>query len=248
MKVTRARLHCKTHRLCDPDRHQRCAGVLHAGAYHARRSAGGGAAGGCLSGTRKSVAYRLRLRSSVAGSVRAMAVESGQRRSRSLNRHRATGTERSDARRRQYRDIGHRRGSHRVLAGIVLRIDRRLLPRHLDRQGSDIYRDRRRFAPALLARNGAGDHLLGAAELVACGGRRAGRLRRVAVGLGAYPLPRSAGHHDRSDTDGNRHAHHAGADRRHIEPGFRRGPARQRPARTMFSATSSRTRRRPRWP
>ncbi len=69
------------------------------------------------------------------------------------------------------------------------------------------------------------------------------------LGLGAHPLPDPARDHDLGHSDGHRHPHRAGADRRHPEPGFRRGAARQGPARdSMCSATSSRTPRRPRLP
>ena len=69
--------------------------------------------------------------------------------------------------------------------GSVLRPDRRLFPRHLDRQGRDLDRDRRRLGAALLARHGAGHHLLGAAELAAGGRRRPRRLRRLGAGTGS---------------------------------------------------------------
>ena len=45
--------------------------------------------------------------------------------------------------------------------------------------------DHRRVDAALLARHGAGDHLLGAARLAARGRRRA---RRLGLGLGAHPV------------------------------------------------------------
>ena len=71
--------------------------------------------------------------------------------------------------------------------------------------------DHRRVDAALLARHGAGDHLLGAARLAA-GGRR--RARRLGVGLGALPAPDPAGRHHVGDPDGHRHAHRARAGRR----------------------------------
>ena len=76
----------------------------------------------------------------------------------------------------------------RLHARPVLRPARRLLPQHLGRQARDLDRDRRRLGAALLARHGAGDHLLGAAELAARGRRRSRRFRRMEMGLGAYPL------------------------------------------------------------
>ena len=154
---------------------------------------------------------------------------------------------RGDARGRQHRDAGDCRRAHRLHARAVVRPDRRLFPRHLDRQARDLVRDRRRLGAALLARHGAGDHLLGAAELAARGRRRARRLRRLGLGLGASALSDPAGDHDLGDPDGHRHPHRARADRRYPEPGFRRGAARQGPARDRAcSATSSRTPRRPR--
>ena len=171
-----------------------------------------------------------------------------QRRSRPFHRHRATGAERSDARGRQHRDAGDCGGSDWIYARTVVRPDRRLFPRHLDRQGCDLVRDRRRLGAALLARHGAGDHLLGAAELAARGRRRSRRLRRLGLGLGAYALSDPAGDHDLGDPDGHRHPHRARADRRYPVPGFCRGAARKGPARDRAcSATSSRTPRRPRW-
>jgi len=47
--------------------------------------------------------------------------------------------------------------------------------------------DRRRVRAALLARHGAGHHLLGGIELAARGWGRPRRLRRLGMGLGAHP-------------------------------------------------------------
>ena len=193
------------------------------------------------------IACRLRLRPSAAGAVRALDVARPQRRSRPFHRHGTPGAERSDARGRQHRDAGDCGRADRIHARAVVRADRRLFPRHLDRQACDLVRDRRRLGAALLARHGAGDHLLGAAELAAGGRRRSRRLRRLGLGLGALPLSDPAGDHDLGDPDGHRDAHRARADRRYPEPGLCRGAARQGPARDRAcSATSSRTPRRPR--
>ena len=231
LKVIRASLYRPPHRLCDPDRDQRGAGVLSPGAHHARRPAGGGAAGGCLAGTRGAIAHRVRFRSSVAGSVRTLAVARDQWRSRQFHRHGPAGADGSDARGRQHRDAGDCRRPDRLYARTIVRPDRRLFPRHLDRQGRDLHCDRRRVRAALLARHGDGHHLLGAAQLAACGRRRSRRLRRLGLGLGAHALSYPACDHDLSDPDGHRHPHGAGSDRRYPEPGLRRGAARQRPAR-----------------
>jgi len=80
-----------------------------------------------------------------------------------FHRHRTPGAFGSHARGQQYRHPGDRGGIDRLHAWIILRPDRRLFPRYLDRQGGDLDRDRRRLGAALLARHGAGDHLLGAA-------------------------------------------------------------------------------------
>ena len=186
---------------------------------------------GCFSGTRRAIAHGLWFRSSAAGSVRALAVARGQRRSRQFHRHRPPRSDRSDARGRQHRDAGDCSSADRLYARIVLRPDRRLFPRHLDRQGCDLDRDRRRLGAALLARHGDGHHLLGAAQLATRGRRRSRRLRRLGLGLGAHALSDPAGDHHFGDPDGHRHPHRARADRRHIEPGLRRGAARQGPAR-----------------
>ena len=115
-KVTRAHLHCPPHRLRHPHRDQRRAGVLPAGAHHARRSAGGGAAGRCVAGTRRAIAHGLRLRPSAAGAVRAVAVARAPWRSRQLDCDRAAGVERSAARGPEHRDAGDRRGPDRLHA------------------------------------------------------------------------------------------------------------------------------------
>ncbi len=104
--------------------------------------------------------------------------------------------------------------------GTVLWPDRRLFPRYLDRQGGDLDCDRGGLGAALLARHGAGDHLLGATQLAARGRRRSRRFRRVGMGLGTHPLSDPARGHHVGDSDGHRHAHGAGADRRYPEPDF----------------------------
>src|SRR5258705_10884 len=58
-RLIRARLRSPTHRLCHSDRDQRGAGVLSAGAHHARRSACSGAAGGCVAGAGGAIAHGL---------------------------------------------------------------------------------------------------------------------------------------------------------------------------------------------
>ena len=97
-----------------------------------------------------------------------------QRRSRHLDRDRPLG-----------RRGGHARavGNTVMLAvfasligfvfGADVRLPRRLFPRHLGRQARHHDLDHRRVDAALLARHGAGDHLLGAARLAAGGRRRA---------------------------------------------------------------------------
>ena len=245
--MTRVCLYRPTHRLRHPDRDQRGAGVLPAGAHHARRSPGRGAAGGCVAGTRGATAHGLRLRPAAAGAVRALAVARAPWRSRQFDRDRPPGADGSAARGRQHRDACDCRRADRLHARAAVRPDRRLFPRHLDRQGRDLDRDRRRLGAALLARHGAGDHLLGAAQLAARGRRRSRRLRFVGLGLGAHEISHPAGDHDLGDSDGHRHPHGARADRRYPFAGFRRGAARQGPARdATCSSTSSRTPRRPR--
>ncbi len=190
-KVTRVCLHRPTYRLCHPDRDQRGAGVLPAGAHHARRSAGCGAAGGCVAGTRGATAHRLRLRPAAAGAVRPLAVAGAPRRSRQFHRHRPPGAVGSVARGQQHRDACDCGSPDRLHARAAVRPDRRLLPRHLGRQGRDLDCDRRRLGAALLARHGAGHHLLGAAQLAARGRRRSRRLRRLGLGLGALEISAS---------------------------------------------------------
>src|SRR5258706_1441743 len=53
------------------------------------------------------------------------------------------------------------------------------------------------------------------------------------MGLGAHPLSDPARDHHLGDSDGDRHPHRAGADRRYPEPGLCRGAARQGPARNL---------------
>ena len=190
-KVTRVCLYRPTYRLCHPDRDQRRAGVLPAGAHHARRSPGRGAAGGCVAGTRGATAHGLRLRPAAAGAVRALDVAGAPWRSRQFDRHRPPGADGSAARGQQHRDACDCRSPDRLHARAAVRPDRRLFPRHLDRQGRDLDRDRRRLGAALLARHGAGHHLLGAAQLAARGRRRSRRLRFVGLGLGAHEISRS---------------------------------------------------------
>ena len=190
----------------------RGAGVLPAGAHRARRSAGLGAAAGRLAGTRRADAQGLRLRPAAAGAVRPLGVERAQRRSRHLDRHRPLGRRGSHARGRQHRDAGGARLADRLHVRPAVRLARRLFPRHLDRQARDLDRDRRRVGAALLARHGAGDHLLGAARLAARGRRRS---RRLGVGLGAHQASDPAGDHDVGDPDGHRHPHRARAGRRY---------------------------------
>ncbi len=184
-EVTRVRLHRPTYRLRHPDRAQRRAGVLPAGAHHAGRSAGRRAAGGCVAGTRGATAHGLRLRPAAAGAVRALAVARAPWRSRQLDRHRPPGAVGSVARGRQHRDACDCRGADRLHARAAVRPDRRLFPRHLGRQGRDLDRDRRRVGAALLARHGAGHHLLGAAQLAARGRRRSRRFRFAGAGTGS---------------------------------------------------------------
>ncbi len=131
------------------------------------------------------IARRLRLRSSAAGAVRALAVAGGAWRSRPFDRDRPSGARRGDARGKQHRHARDRRRNDRILPRIVLRTDRRLFPRHLGRQGRDLDSDRRRLGAALLVRHGAGDHLFGATQLVAGGRRRSRRLRRLGHGTGS---------------------------------------------------------------
>ncbi|MGY4600791.1 ABC-type dipeptide/oligopeptide/nickel transport system permease component [Bradyrhizobium sp. GM22.5] len=57
-----------------------------------------------------------------------------------------------------------------------------------------------------------------------------GRLGRLGLGLGAFAISRAASDHDLGDPDGHRHSHGARADRRHSQPGLRRGAACKRPA------------------
>ncbi len=198
--MTRVRLHRPTYRLCHPDRAQRGAGVLPAGAHHARRSARRRAAGGCVAGAGGATAHRLWLRPAAAGPVRALAVARAPWRSRQFHRHRPSGAVGSAARGQQYRHARDCRGPDRLHARAVVRPDRRLFPRHLDRQGRDLDRDRRRLGAALLARHGAGHHLLGAAQLAARGRRRSRRLRFMGLGLGAHEISHPAGDHDLGDS------------------------------------------------
>ena len=61
-----------------------------------------------------------------------------------------------------------------------------------------------------------------AARLAAADRRRARRLGRLGLGLGAHPLPDPAGHHHVGDPDGHHHAHRARAGRRDPVAGVRR--------------------------
>ena len=169
-----------------------------------------------------------------------------QRRSRHLDRDRPLGRRGSRPRGRQHRDAGGVRLADRLRVRPDVRLPRRLLPRHLDRQARHHAVDHRRVDAALLARHGAGDHLLGAARLAARGRRRP---RRLGVGLGALPVHGAARRHHVGDPDGHRGAHRARAGRRSAEPGIRHSRCAPRASpRSACSCMWRRTPRRPRSP
>ena len=169
-----------------------------------------------------------------------------QRRSRHLDRHRALGRRGSLPRGRQHRDARGVRLADRLRVRHHVRLPRRLFPRHLGRQARHHALDHRRVDAALLARHGAGDHLLGAARLAARRRRRAGRL---GLGLGAHPVHGPARRHHVGDPDGHRGAHGARAGRRPAQPGVRAPRCAPRASpRSACSCMWRRTPRRPRSP
>ncbi len=85
------------------------------------------------------------------------------------------------ARGRQHADPRLRGDADRLHLRHVLRLRRRLFPRLLARQARLRGLGARRQRAALLARHGAGHHLLGAARLAAADRRGAGRLRQLAA-------------------------------------------------------------------
>ena len=151
-----------------------------------------------------------------------------QRQPRHLDRHRPLGRRGGVPRGRQHRDAGGRGRRHRLPVRRRLRLPRRLFPRPLPRPRRHHAGDHRRVGAALLARHGAGHHLLGAARMAA-GGRR--RSRRLGVGLGAPAASGPAGGDHVGHPDGHRHPHGAGAGRRSPGPGIRHRAARQGPDR-----------------
>ena len=99
--------------------------------------------------------------------------------------------------------------------GTFFGVRRRLLSRLLGSTRRPRALGLRRQRAALLARHGAGDHLLGAAQLAAADRRRARTVRQLAAGLRAPALHHPAGGHDVGHSDGHHRAHRAGAGRRH---------------------------------
>ena len=217
--------------------------------HRAGRSALRDPAGRRDPGAGRADARRLRLRQAAAGAIRAVVLAGRARRSRHLDRDRPRGRERSHARGRQHPDPRHRGDRDRLHLRRVLRLRRRLFPRLLARQARLAGVGARRERAALLARHGAGHHLLGRAQLAAADRRRAGRLGRLAPRRRASALHHPAGHHHVGHPDGRHRAHRAGAGRRHPRPGIRPGAARQGPARVRRIPPRRRpTRRRPRSP
>ena len=129
------------------------------------------------------------------------------------------------------------RHAHRLHLRLPVRLCRRLLPEQLGRQGSVGHRGAGRERAALLAGHGDGHRLRRHPGLAAAGRRRAGRLGRLGLELGAHAAPGAAGRHDERDPDGHHRAHRACAGGRHPGAGVHRRPARQGPDR--HSASSS---------
>ncbi len=95
----------------------------------------------------------------------------------------------------------------------VVRLRRRLLPRIVARSARVAGIGARRERAALLARHGAGHHLLRRAQLAAADRRRSGRLGRLASRRRASALHHPAGHHHVGHPDGRDRAHGAGTGR-----------------------------------
>ena len=86
--------------------------------------------------------------------------------------------------RRQHVHAGERGDRDRLRSRFAVRLRRRHLPRHLDRQARLGDLGDRRVGAALLARHGAGDHLLRAPRLAAADRRGTRRLGRTGPGTG----------------------------------------------------------------
>jgi hypothetical protein len=183
------------------------------------RSARGCAGGGRVGRARRTIACGLWFRPSAAGAVRPVVVARRQWRSRPFHRDRPPGPDRGHARGRQHRDTRGRSRDDRLYPRPVVRSDRRLFFRDswVDKLATS-FCHRRRLRAALLARHGAGHHLLGGIELAARGRRRSRRLRRLGMGLGASALSDPARDHRVGDPHGYHHPHGARLDRRHPEP------------------------------
>ena len=106
----------------------------------------------------------------------------------------------------------------------------------------------RRQRAALLARHGAGHHLLGAARLAAGDRRRARRLGQPRAGLGPSALHRPAGGDHVRHPDGHHRAHREGAGRRHPAAGIRAARSRAKGLRDRRRVPPRREERRARPP